>query len=544
MARKKRGSKGRGTNRPGVLSDHKRQGRTLVPPIMHVAGERLKEVAWHLEMLPDFLWVALMLGRRSDWGAAHSALDIVDRFVPEGTRVADGRLTRFALVPEGQRSAASDALRREAPHALPSAFGHALGLHPDCPALWLYDDWLETHQPDVAVGLPLLRSLVADNADKSGVRATRLRMLAISRQAKHRKISFASGSAFELAPRYPQGLTQDEQRMLETAMRASWGSWFVGDLMKDPALLQWPQDFWLRNRELAPCKIPAIAREEIPVPDEDGEIDPEPLMRLSNMRAMLGLLDEVGEELRAVQLEIVKDPVLDEPNAVLLGWASRLYRLLYAFLERPSAWVPDTANLHVRPLVDGRIIVGWLITRNDPEVFAAYREHGLGRLKLLREHIKTDLREDPGEEATAMLRSLDARVNLEREEMLQPVNLGSFADVSPRKMAEEAGLKREYDISYAPLSSSNHGEWPALREHDTTVCTEPLHAGHRVGAFAPPSHQLSNAPALAAFDLARAGICQVFEHYGRDVRDLFDPVECALEKALYEDGESDPEESD
>jgi hypothetical protein len=35
------------------------------------------------------------------------------------------------------------------------------------------------------------------------------------------------------------------------------------------------------------------------------------------------------------------------------------------------------------------------------------------------------------------------------------VNLDAFTDASQRDMAIEAGLKLEYDLSYAPLSSAN-----------------------------------------------------------------------------------------
>jgi len=116
-----------------------------------------------------------------------------------------------------------------------------------------------------------------------------------------------------------------------------------------------------------------------------------------------------------------------------------------------------------------------------------------------------------------MLEGLDQRVNLERDEAFQPVQLGAFADTSPRTMAIEAGLKREYDLSYAPLSSSNHGEWPTVRDNDILICDEPLHRDHRVGAFRPPSRTVSASFAFSAFELARDGITQVFAHYERDV---------------------------
>jgi len=496
------------------------------------------ELSWHLQMLPDFLWLALMLGFRSDWSAAYSALRVVDRFVLDGPRIADGRLTSFSVVPEDQRDAVRMALKHEAPHALPETLGHALGLFPTCPALWLYEDWLAQHQPDPEIGIPLLRSLVDSHRDKTGVRETRLRMAAISRRVTHRKISHPGGGVFDLVPKYPHGLTKDELAQVESAMRAIWINLFGMEAEKYPDALAWSRDFWRRSRELTPCKI-SVEQEEVEMPkeDEDGPLDPEPLMHLSEMQAMLKAIQSLGDELRDSQLEAVSDPEVDEPNAVLLGLASRLYRLLYAFIERPSAWVPATAGFHLRPLVDSRILVGWLTTRDDSEVFAAYREHGLGRLKLAVEHIKADLGDDLDDEAQEVLDFMDQRVNLERDAWFQTVNLGSFADVSPREMAIEAGLKREYDLSYAPLSSENHGEWPTVREDDTVLCQEPLHRGHRLGAFRAPSRTISTRPIFYALDLAREGICQVFDYYDRDVRALFDPVQKAVEDAAYEDGD-------
>jgi hypothetical protein len=492
----------------------------------------LQEISWHRDMLPDFLWLALMLGRRTDWQAARSALDVVDRFVPEGPRFADGRLSTFALVPKDQRESARLALRTEAPHALPDVLGHALGLYPGCPAGWLYEDWLEYHEPNLETGVALMRSLVEDNRDKSGVRETRLRMAATSRAVIRGKLQ--DPDILELGPKYPGRLSSSERSRFESQMRASWISFAGMESVKYPPN-DWPEEFWRRSRELVPCQVRVEQEEEEEMPEEeDGPLDAEPLMQLSEVRAIVEACDTLGEQLRGAQLEALKDPAADEPNAVLFGLASRMYRLLYAFIERPSAWTADTAGLHLRPIVDARILVGWLITRDDPEVFAAYREHGLGRLKLVREHIKADLGEELDDSAQEMLDYLDARVNLERDEWFQPVNLGSFA-TDVRKMAIEAGLKREYDLTYAPLSSENHGEWPAVRDDDTLLCQEPLHGNHRVGAFRPPKRTTSSAPVFVALDLAREGVCQVLDHYGKDVRPAFDSVQKTLEQAVYAD---------
>src|SRR5688500_5115865 len=101
MARKRQKP---GPRSDAVLPGHAQHRKTLIPPLMQFGPRR--EHSWHDEMLPDFLWIALMLGERSDWGAVYSALDVVDRYVPAGPRFADGRLSTFELVPEAGRNAA------------------------------------------------------------------------------------------------------------------------------------------------------------------------------------------------------------------------------------------------------------------------------------------------------------------------------------------------------------------------------------------------------------------------------------------------------
>jgi hypothetical protein len=497
----------------------------------------MKPVSWHRDMLPAFLWLAAMLGRRSDWRAAYRALDVVDRFVPDGERFVDGRLSTFAFVPEDQREAARAALAGEAPHALPSALGAALSFYPDCPALWLYEDRATDRIPrEEALGL--LRSLIVEHADKTSVASTRVRMAAISRRVTHGKLSHSGVGALALVPRYPDRLSGEEQRQVESTMRAAWNAMFGSEVERWPQVLEWPRAFWIRGRDLVPCET-RIDRNEDSPDEQDGPLDPEPLMRVSEMRAILTALDALGAELSELERDLSVDPGVDESNAVLLGLASRLYRLLYAIAERPSAWVPDTAALLLRPIVDTRILCGWLLHRNDPSLFAAYQEHGRGRLKLLREHVREDAGDSPDEGARELLEHFDRRVNLEVDEMFQPVNLGAFTKASQRDMAIEAGLKREYDLSYAPLSSANHGEWPAVRENDTVLCVEPLHGAHRLGRFARPSRAVQPEPVLTALHLVRGGISEVFDHYGRDVRASFEPVRQALEHAVYEQGNAD-----
>jgi hypothetical protein len=508
--------------------------------------DNLRPLSWHHDMLPDFLWIALMLGRRSDWRAAYGPLAVLDRFVPDGRRVADGRLTSFALVPESDRAAAREAMQREAPNALPTALGHALGLYPTCPASWLYADWLERNDPDPDVGLPLLRTLVGDFADKAGVRSTRLRMAAISRLVTHRKISHSGDSVMQMVPKYPNGLNKQDQGVVESVMRAMWGSLFGMEVEQDSSTLDWARAFWRRSRELTPCEF-SVPEREIPVSDEaEGPVDPEPMIQLSELRALLRAAGALGDRLREAQLRAFANPDDDESRAVLFGMASRMYRLLVDLFDRPSSWAPGTAAYYLRPLVETRIVSAWLAKRNDPALIAAYREHGLGNLKLLRDHIKADFGEEFEDDMRDFLEYLDQRVNLELDDWAQPVNVGAFTNTTVRRMAIECDLKRIYDLSFAPLSSETHGEWPSVRENDTALCREPLHGGHRVGAFKASSRTIGPQAVRSALQIADEGITTIFNQYGVDISQEFAPVWAAFTSAMYvtpdEEGAESPAE--
>ena len=525
-------SRAQRSKRSPVLEGHQQRGKRFIPPLMQF--DNLKSISWHREMLPDFLWIALMMGRRSDWRAVYAPLNVVDRFIPEGDRIADGRLSSFALVPDAERAAAREAIQNETPHALPTALGHAFGLFPTCPASWLFADSSALRDPDPSIGLPLLRSVVTENADKAGVRSTRLRIAAISRRVTHRRFVHSGDSFMQMVPKYPNGLSKQDQRAVESMMRAAWGTVFGIETGRDPSGLDWAREFWQRSRELVPCKL-RVTESEIPVSDQaDGPVDPEPMIQLSELRPLLSAARRLGDRLRDAQLTALSAPDADHTTAVLFGMASRMYRLLVDFLDRPSSWAPATASFYVRPLVETRIVSAWLSKKNDSTLIEAYREHGLGNLKLLRDHIKADFGEDRDSDAREFVEYLDSRVNLELDEWAQPVNVGALSETTIRKMAIECDLKRLYDLSFVPMSSENHGEWPAVRDNDTTLCHEPLHGGHRVGAFVGSSHTIGPQALASALQIAEDGIVAIFGQYGIDVAHEFAPVWKAFDAAMYE----------
>jgi hypothetical protein len=98
-------------------------------------------------------------------------------------------------------------------------------------------------------------------------------------------------------------------------------------------------------------------------------------------------------------------------------------------------------------------VAGWLLARNDPELFTRFVEFGRGRLKLRKLHLEEAI-DDEGEhlELGDYLDYLEALVNADVIEEMQRIDLGGkFAGVNIRDMAREGGTKRLDDLLYQPF---------------------------------------------------------------------------------------------
>lgn len=317
-------------------------------------------VSYSRDFLPDLLWVAAMLDEHMSWEAAYEPLDIIDRFMTyptEGEKtIVDGRVSMFSIVPHDVRADVREALAEETPWALTDPIGHALMLYPECPAAWLFVDWLEGHRVDPDVGLDYLKHLVSAYYDREDVGATRLRMVPIARLLKNRKLLVSSNvESSSLWPRYPSGLTDDEQRRVEASARAMYN--MIGAQITAPGgqTLAWPKHFWGQNWSISACDFSTVDAVGTRWDDDDDAAPPEteaPKTAGELRYRFVEVLDELGTRLNEAQLKAPLDlyePIADE---VKLGLASRLYRLAYLIIANPSLWSPE---LHTPPAAaDGR----------------------------------------------------------------------------------------------------------------------------------------------------------------------------------------------
>ncbi len=64
-------------------------------------------------------------------------------------------------------------------------------------------------------------------------------MAAISRLVTHGRFTHYGDSFMQMVPRYPNGLSDGDQRMVESMMRAMWANFFGIEVEQDPSALDW-----------------------------------------------------------------------------------------------------------------------------------------------------------------------------------------------------------------------------------------------------------------------------------------------------------------
>lgn len=535
-AKAKRRRQHAGTRNASTLADHVRDKgkRQLVPPLLAAMQNKQKIFPWDRDMVPEMLWLAsLLVEEWPDRGEHHRALNMLDPLVPEGPGCLDATLSAFSLVPEDSRAAARESL--VAAKALTDDFANALTLYDDCPAAWLVEDWANGNSPDKAAGTEYFRKLVARMRDNRSPYTAQLRWVVLARTAKNGKL-FMPADVIDEFQRYPRDLDDQGRSRCEALIRASLLS-AAGIPGHPRETTGWAKTFWQQNRTLSACEDGAAPRndEDTDEPSELVSSEERPLTTSDVRTAFVDAVEGLERDLQDLQNKLDLDlyePVRDE---VEMGLASRQVRLLRRFVEQPSGWTTERSPHTIRPMVDTRILAGWLVSEDDPELFERYKEFGQGKLKLLKlnfeEHISKRDAADPSHQEYVSW--LEARVNEDVMEEFQTISLApSFADRSIFRMAEDVGLKDLYNLVYSPLSGESHGDWASLRLHDLQRCTNPLHRSHRLGRFADRDETIAIDFVYTAVSLMSETVDLLFASYSVDTTQVLDRFHHAFFAAL------------
>ncbi|HMH65032.1 MAG TPA: DUF5677 domain-containing protein, partial [Rhizomicrobium sp.] len=132
----------------------------------------------------------------------------------------------------------------------------------------------------------------------------------------------------------------------------------------------------------------------------------------------------------------------------------------------------------LRTIVEAFITLQYLASKDDPTLWQQYRQYGTGQAKLA---FLKNIRE----EKIPSFVDLKLMEQLANEDMwmeFQDIQLGNWANLNLRKMAEDAGVLSTYNKFYDWSSGYTHGHWVGVRSTVFVNCVNPLHRFHRVPA--------------------------------------------------------------
>lgn len=491
----KKAKKGRNRARGGSsLKQHKQVKKTLLPPLMQVPSTPAN---WSRDKLPEMLWLDCLL-EHIDFAPLgnifHRALDLVDEFVLPGVGEAPGEIvtglvSSFALVPAEKRAEVRRALRAAGLDEVifPEPFRHAVSLYGECPMAWLFEDWRRDAQLDHEAGARYMKEAVLRLFASGSQRAARCCQIGMARMLKHGRIvvPVTMSDTVELLCDYSDEMPEEKQREAEAIFRAMFKALFHLSGADESG---WPAYFWRHNYEISPCS--------------HGEEHPAPAADVEFVRGAVGKLRRVLGALKGAYAQAALKAKLDlyapDRDEVLFGLVSRQFRMFSAVVDDPRLWSPDLGLMYHRVMADNLIVLSYLIHKNDPSLFERFKRYSLGKQKLYKLHL-SDYADRTGLDLSEAEEALEERISEEILEEFLPIELGSvFEGTDMRKMAAQVGLEDLYRLVYSPTSAELHGEWVSLKQHNLTLCVNPLHRFHRLP-------KLQSAPLLSTGVVLTAG---------------------------------------
>jgi len=509
------------------LKEHQQIGKKLHPPLARL---NIKPTRYSIDMLPELLLIDAVVYQLS-WSAApdalHQAFDVLDQFVPSGSKdFLTGLISSMNLIPEDRRADARAALVDTHLDAViwPEGLRHGLALYSECPAAWIFADWRKENTADWQEGISYLKDAVRRLWNSKGAHSTQCRMFPVARMASHGQLHFMRtpehARLIDLLVGYPTKLTVDEQRQVEAASRSMFGAFF--ELMMGERVPDWVPYFWRKNYALSLCEQPSDTQKVFVV---EGEV-----------KQVLSAINVSAEAITSVFRKAIQQAKLDlydtDRDEVLFGLLGRQNRLFKLLVTNPSLWTADLGTMLHRIMVDALITFKWLIKKNDPSLFYQFKQYSLGKQKLLHLHVQ-DLTNEGREELEQFAEELADEVNEEIWEALLSVDLGgNFANIDMRKMAYEVDLQEIYRLVYSPASSELHGEWTSLKKFNLVRCANPLHRFHRLP-------QLDSENYLSPQVVIRAGSILIdtflvwldayqLQHLSADVKDFIPGLEASF----------------
>ncbi|KTC84339.1 DUF5677 domain-containing protein [Legionella cincinnatiensis] len=168
--------------------------------------------------------------------------------------------------------------------------------------------------------------------------------------------------------------------------------------------------------------------------------------------------------------------------SVIGGLLSRQVTLSLEMARSPNTLNGHSAPLFLRAMTDLHITLSWMMMDLE-ERTKLYILHGLGDTKLLIEHYKNQIDNNPddtNEHIEKLIEVKSAWINSQRNDFFVEVNLGHWAQLDTRKMSQESDCEDLYKFAYKTFSQSAHNMWSHVSVYNCKPCASSLHKHHLI----------------------------------------------------------------
>ena len=443
----RKAAKAKSTRTP--ISGHRRVGQKLVTPFnSSKAAEISVSSSWIHERLPEMLWAALVIEAAGRDDALNHFREIITFIFEHGEKeqLVDLTLTGISKLDSGFRDELISAIaaRLEARKGLA-----CLLFFEELPAR---EDWqrhLTSYDPDIDILMAAVGSTIWHQSQAStDCRWVRLMaMISAGKLFFDPELQDRLKELIHYPGRYDQRGVRPSIRAIEITLD--------GLAQMDKT---WAKAFWREAWESTPCL-------EIVKPSS------EPIIRDITTRQAV---HELQEKLTAHWYDTHATTAVDEKHDAVFGMAFFALRTLDEMMGI-GVGTGILGRLGLRTILEVRINLKYLLYKDNPELWAKWREYGAGQAKL------NVLKFDESVQLPQFidLETIEGIASEDNWEEFLNVNLANWSGLDLRRLSERSGVKDAYDQHYSWTSGYAHGMWGAIRETSFQACANPLHRLHR-----------------------------------------------------------------
>lgn len=436
--------------RHSKLSDHVMIKGRLKTPFNHSLGGLLKLTSWHINRMPEYVWLGLILqayGREETFKRVFPILQTITSIDDD---ISFPMLSRILSLSEEKQIRIYEEICKN------------IEANILCP-LTLIIDYVSNPlfyryflDPTMQVGekLDRIRVVARKIIPHQSNDATDIRFLALSIMLLKGRIRFnvELQDSIEAFHNYAQTKHEDDRmrmyrpliRTLEGAVEADYNSTFS-------------KTFWSELGDMDLCNLYFIPFEEVPMDKNFYDKTKE-------------VIDILISSNKHVLLE-------DDRFITILGLVCYSIKIYGEVLEKNlgNSILGRHAN---RTIIEVYLILKSLILKENEEdtIWGKYQAYGLSKYKL--QLLKS--REYRYADSHFVEPVIEAIINEPGNEDFLDVDLRYFDDTNIREKSESVGEKLLYGISYDYDTSYVHGFWGAIRESSMLMCDNPLHKFHYV----------------------------------------------------------------